>query len=392
VVLLPAAERDTALHHVVVRGGDPHSTTHLASALRRAGTSVLIPALQPLEQRLLPQLLLECRHPSTQLRARRQLHPGGTRARGTSLPPPPGAAWPPIDAPCTQCLRHGDPIHASKGRRGRGGADLAEAAWPSGVVASRDSAAALVPLLALAPRGSERRSIDPAPPPAAARGGGGGDRLSSRRRTACAVQQGLGESATPSDFLSGGRLRRSTRCCSAGEETTSEHLSRSFTLLAFEASQPPMAATKISRQSPTAHGHQTLTWGGGGGGEGAAERHTTRGSLAAAPAPCVAPPPHPSSGRSPPARTRARSAPAHGARTQRPGASGGASGGAGAAGSGYLATCLSPPPPPLLPWRPPGGPPGGPPRSGGGGRGGRASAPSGPSTVTRRWGWGAAGR
>jgi hypothetical protein len=34
---------------------------------------------------------------------------------GAAAVPLGGLAPPPIDAPCTQCLRHGDPIHARKG-------------------------------------------------------------------------------------------------------------------------------------------------------------------------------------------------------------------------------------------------------------------------------------
>jgi hypothetical protein len=50
----------------------------------------------------------------------RRLRPMATsrrrRPRPAWRPPPPAAAPPPppIDAPCTRCLRHGDPMHAQK--------------------------------------------------------------------------------------------------------------------------------------------------------------------------------------------------------------------------------------------------------------------------------------
>jgi hypothetical protein len=46
---------------------------------------------------------------------------------GLCLPPPP----PPIDAPCTHCLRHGDPMHAQE-RLTADAADADDDRWSCG--------------------------------------------------------------------------------------------------------------------------------------------------------------------------------------------------------------------------------------------------------------------
>jgi hypothetical protein len=74
--------------------------------------------------------------PSSDRAAPQALAPGRRRpaaSAGRARPPP----SPPIDAPCTRCLRHGDPIHARKGLTCEGGEAPAAAAASCSISASR---------------------------------------------------------------------------------------------------------------------------------------------------------------------------------------------------------------------------------------------------------------